>query len=189
MSVHKDFLWCDVEGCRNWALPWAAKEDGWRTLTPDGPRPITLDVDPDDRHQCDKHPNERGSVVIYMLGIVMVVIFFAGLSLDIWRAIAAERALATAVDAAAAAGANGIDETAYRNSGAVQLDPGRAQSLASDTLSQQPQYGEMDAVNISATADRVSVTAAMPVQLTLVRIFISYDMRVSATADAQPSAS
>lgn len=132
--------------------------------------------------------DERGSIVIYMLGIVMVVIFLTGLSIDIWRAVAAERALATAVDAAAAAGANGIDEAAYRASGTVQLDPGQAENLAGDALARQPPYGDMDAVTITATTERVTVTAEMPVPLTLARIFINYDLRVSASADAQPRA-
>lgn len=130
--------------------------------------------------------DERGSIVLYMLGIVMVVIFLTGLTIDIWRAVAAERALATAVDAAAAAGANGIDEAAYRASGTVQLDPGQAESLAGDTLARQPPYGDMDAVTITATTERVTVTAEMPVPLTLARIFINFDLRVSASADAQP---
>lgn len=131
-------------------------------------------------------PDESGSVVIFLMGILMVVILLSGLCLDIWRAVAAERSLAAAVDSAAAAGANGIDEPAYRSSGAVQLDPVRAEALAGDNLSSQDNFPGMEGVTISATAARVTVTASMTIQLTLTRIFLRGDLPISATADAQP---
>lgn len=184
MSVHGDFLWCDVPGCGNWAVPVAAAEDGWATM--DG-RPLKLlEIVGGNRHRCDRHPNERGSMVLYMMALVMGVMFFAGLSIDIWRAISAERALGTAVDAAASAGANGIDEAAYRADGTVQLDPARAEALAADNLSLQPDYGEIDGLDITASPTQVTVRAQRTVGLTLTRLFVREDLVVKAESSAQP---
>lgn len=139
------------------------------------------------RHGAD----ERGAAVtVYMVGVAMVIFLLGGLAIDLWRAVAAERALATAVDAAAAAGANGVDEAEYRASGTVQLDPGRAQSLAADVLSQQPPYGDFDTFSVSATTAVITVSAEMPIPLTLTRIFLpGRSTRVGATATARPEAS
>ncbi len=130
--------------------------------------------------------DESGSMVIYMMGLVMAVLFMAGMSIDVWRAISAERALGTAIDSAASAGANGIDEVAYRSSGTIQLDPGKAESMAADGLSQQPEYDKIDALDITATPAAVTVRAQRTVGLTLMRMFVRNDIVVKAESSAQP---
>lgn len=130
--------------------------------------------------------DERGSMTLWVIGLTAVALALSGMCIDGWRMIATERSLATAVDAAAAAGANGIDEAAYRSSGVVRLDPARAEALAADTLSQQPGYAAMDGVDIAASADAVTVRASTTVQFTLTRILLTGGQQVSATADAQP---
>lgn len=130
--------------------------------------------------------DETGSMVIYLMGLVMAVMFMAGLSIDMWQAISAQRAVASAVDSAAAAGANGIDEAAYRADGTVQLDPGRAQYLAADSLSQQPDYDKIDGLDITASTTEVTVRAQRTVGLTLSRLFMRTDLVVKAESSAQP---
>lgn len=133
---------------------------------------------------------ERGvSMVFWLLSMCMVVLMLAGICIDMWRLVAAERALATAVDAAAAAGANGLDEDAYRADGTVQLDPARAEALAADALNAQPEAATITAADISATTERVTVLAETTVGLTLTRLFLSDDLVVHAAAAARPERS
>jgi len=188
MSVHGDYLWCDEEGCGNWATGPAAEEDGWTFM--DGKPVRAMDVVKGQQHRCPHHGllrrDEQGSMVIYMMSLVMGVMFFAGLSIDMWHAVSAQRSLATSVDAAAAAGANGIDEAAYRADGSVRLDPRRAQDLAADSLSQQGDYNQIDGLDISATPTVVTVRAQRTVGLTLTRLFVRSDLVVKAESSAQP---
>lgn len=125
-------------------------------------------------------------MVLYMMALVMGVMFLAGLSIDMWHAISAQRTLGAAVDAAASAGANGIDEAAYRADGTVQLDPGRAQYMAADNLSQQTDYDQIDGLDITASTAQVTVRAQRTVGLTLTRLFVREDLVVKAESSAQP---
>lgn len=125
-------------------------------------------------------------MTLWVIGLTAVALALSGMCIDGWRMIGAERSLATAVDAAAAAGANGIDEAAYRSSGVVRLDPGRAEALAADTLSRQPGFAAMDDIDITATTTTVTVRAATTVEFTLTRILVSGGHQVSATGDARP---
>ncbi len=67
------------------------------------------------------------TMVIWTMGLAVVLFAVIYLVTDAWRLIAADRALSAAVDAAAAAGANGIDEDAYpsRRHGEPGPRPGR----------------------------------------------------------------
>lgn len=129
---------------------------------------------------------EAGTILPWMLGLLMVVMLLAGLSIDMWRAIGAERALSTAADAAAAAGANGIDEAAYRRDGTVQLDPARARDLAAQSLDAQPEATMISGARIDANTGRVSVRVEATVAFTLTRLFLPGGVTVSAVSDAAP---
>lgn len=130
--------------------------------------------------------NERGSMTIWMMIMSTIILVLVGMSLDLFRAVAAERSLATAVDSAATAGANGIDEAYYRSTDTVQLDPGRAESLAADNLGVQPYADTLTDVTISATTQEVTVRATMPVALTLLRFIRPDGVQVSAESHARP---
>lgn len=133
--------------------------------------------------------DESGSILLWMLGLMMVVLLFAGLVIDIWRAVATDRALSTAADAAASAGANGLDEAAYRRDGTLQLDPARAHDLAVDNLSAQPESANLSSADISATTARVTVRIQRTVPFTLVKVFLPGGLTVTATAEAEPQRS
>ena len=76
---------------------------------------------------------ERGSVTIWGIGLVAVLFGFAGLAVDTWRVFTERQALAGLADSAAVAGANGIDEDAFRADGSVVLDPDEARRSPPDT--------------------------------------------------------
>jgi Flp pilus assembly protein TadG len=108
-------------------------------------------------------------MVIWTMGLAVVLFAVIYLVTDAWRLIAADRALSAAVDAAAAAGANGIDEDAFRADATVRLDPGQAETLARQSLAEQPDADLYVDVAISATPDRITVAADRSVQLLLLR--------------------
>lgn len=126
------------------------------------------------------------AMIVWALGLAFVLMIVILLVTDAWRLIAADRALSAAVDGAASAGANGIDEAAFRDSGVVQLDPDRAESLASDNLSAQPDANLLVGVSISATPEHVSVAAERPVHLLLTGIIGELGRTVHAAAEATP---
>lgn len=113
--------------------------------------------------------DQRGSLTLWLLGLVVVLLFLGGLSLDLWRAFNQRRALAGLVDAAAIAGASAVDEQALRDGGAPRLDPARAEQLAWEHL--RPSGEPVDAV-VVATAQGITVRAAGTVQLTLLGVLM-----------------
>ena len=125
-------------------------------------------------------------MVIWTMGLAVVLFAVIYLVTDAWRLIAADRALSAAVDAAAAAGANGIDEAAYRAGATVSLHPGQAESLASQSLAEQPDADLFVDVTISATPDRITVAADRNVQLLLLRFIGESGRLVHAEGESTP---
>lgn len=129
--------------------------------------------------------DEAGAVVLWLLGLCVVLLFIGGLSLDLWRAFGERRALAGAVDAAAVAGASGIDADVLRATGQVVLDPPAAEGLAAANLAAQTELGAVTGVEITATPTVITVTATGAVDLTLTRVLLDpapLTLRVTATA-------
>jgi hypothetical protein len=93
--------------------------------------------------------------------------FLGGLSLDFWRALAVRRELSTRADAAATAGANGLDETKLR-AGVVALDPARVRELAEREL----EGAALDNANIDIAPGSVTVTLRDHVDFSLLGIFM-----------------
>ena len=125
-------------------------------------------------------------MVIWTMGLAVVLFAVIYLVTDAWRLIAADRALSAAVDAAAAAGALGIDEAAYRAGAMVSLDPGQAESLARQALAEQPDADLFVDVTISATPDRITVAADRNVQLLLLRFIGESGRLVHAEGESAP---
>ena len=67
-------------------------------------------------------------ITLWVLGLTISVMFLGGLGVDLWRAIAVRREVSTMADAAATAGANGLDESALRG-GRLELDDSRVRAL------------------------------------------------------------
>jgi hypothetical protein len=127
---------------------------------------------------------ERGSVTIWLLGLAVMLLFLGGLSLDLWRAFTERQALASAVDAAAIAGASGIDEPRFRVSGTLALAPPRAEQLAWDNLRAQPVGRRLTAAQVQATAAQVEVAASTTVDFTLLGVLLPGDAPFTVTARA-----
>ncbi|MGQ0824467.1 MAG: pilus assembly protein TadG-related protein [Actinomycetota bacterium] len=127
---------------------------------------------------------ERGTVTLWMLGLGICVLFLGGLSLDLWRGVAARRELSAQADTAATAGANGLDEPALR-AGVVELDPDRARALAVDALQRDEQFSTLDFAAVTVVEDEVVVTLQDRVPMSLLGIFDrgnSFVVRVTARA-------
>jgi hypothetical protein len=132
---------------------------------------------------------EEGSMTIWMLGLCVMLLFLGGISLDLWRAFAERRALAERVDSAAVAGGSGIDESAFRASSVVQLDPARADSLAWANLNDQPADPALLSQDVSASTRTVTVTATGQVHFTLLGVLLAgKPFIISVSATVQPEA-
>lgn len=129
---------------------------------------------------------EEGTITLWALGLCVMLLFIGGLSLDLWRVFSERRALAGIVDAASIAGASGIDEETFRQTGEIRLDPQRAEDLALANLAAQADDGSLVRAGVSATPEEVSVRAEGSVQLTLLRVLMPgggpFTIEVAATA-------
>jgi Putative Flp pilus-assembly TadE/G-like len=136
--------------------------------------------------------NERGTVTLWVLGLCVGLMFLAGLSLDLWRAVAVRRELAAMADASATAGANGLDESSLR-AGRVELDPARARTFADSALaayagSRRLDATRVDTTRVDITAGRITVTLHGHVGFSLLGIFMAgqrFDIEVHASASPE----
>lgn len=130
--------------------------------------------------------SDHGSVTIWVLGLSMLLLLFGGLALDYWRGLALQRELAAVADSAAVAGASGIDETIYRSTGDVVLDPDRARTLANAAVLWQD--ADVLDIDVAVTPDLVTVTLTGQVELGLLGVFVDQTepLTVRASATATP---
>jgi Flp pilus assembly protein TadG len=97
---------------------------------------------------------EGGFAILWVLGLTLVVMALGGVSVDLWRGFTERRSIAEIADAAAHAGASGIDEGVYRDTGRVVLDAGpngRAVQLAQQNLASQADRRSLTSSSVSAT--------------------------------------
>ncbi len=133
---------------------------------------------------------DTGTTVVWWLILIPLMLGMAGLGLDLWRVISERRALAEAADASARAGANGIDEAVFDETGALVLDPGRAEDLANDNLNDQAAdtLDSMTNSDISSTTEEVRVVIDGQIDMTLLRIFGTDSIDVQVESEAEPQA-
>lgn len=131
--------------------------------------------------------DERGSVTLWMVGLMMVVIAVGGISIDLWRALTAHRQLASVVDAAATAAGSGVDEDHWRSTGELRLDPDEVERRVAASVEAQPVDPEF-VVGVVTAADgsQATVTAEAVVELTLLRLLVDEQVHISAEATAAP---
>jgi len=113
---------------------------------------------------------DRGSVTVWTLGMVLVVLFLGALSFDLWSGFGTRRDYAGAADQAAQAGANALDASLFRSTGERKLDPERAEQLAAENLATHG-LANVTGVVIEATTDEVVVEVTGDVDVGLLRIF------------------
>lgn len=133
---------------------------------------------------------ERGSITLWMVGMMLVVLVVGGIAVDLWRALAVHRLVAAVVDSAAVAAGSGIDEDLWRSAGNLALDPGLVGEKVARVVSAQD---EADSIRILvATAgdgSSATVTGTARVELTLLKLVAPGGIEVSATATAAPQLS
>jgi len=131
--------------------------------------------------------DERGSVTLWILGLCMVVLAVGGISLDLWRAFSGFRELATVADAAAIAGASGVDTDQFRLDGTVQLEPGTAAALAATVLAEEG-IDPADYLVTPSTAD-ITVEVSGDIPFILLRMLVPDEgIRLTASATSRPVA-
>ena len=133
----------------------------------------------------DRRRDERGAATLFVLGLCVAVLFIGGLSVDFWRLIAARRSLAAMADAAAAAGASGLDEASLR-SGGSDLDPNLAHDLAVDSLAHADANARIAESTVDTTNQFVDVVLSQRVSFTFLGLLSNDDglvVRVSARAE------
>jgi Flp pilus assembly protein TadG len=132
--------------------------------------------------------DERGTITLWVLGLCVAVMFLGGLSLDLWRAVAARRELSGMSDAAATAAANGVDADALRAGGAVRIDPARARAIANQTLADFERSSALDGARIDIDGNRVTVTLRDHVDFSLLGIFLGGQrFEIETHASAEPA--
>lgn len=110
-------------------------------------------------------------VVLWLLGVSAMLLMLGGLSIDLWHVFSERRALVGIADAAAFAGASGIDVTAYRADGSVVLDPALAEELALVAVRRQADAASLAGVpSVVVEPARVTVTVGGEVELGLLRL-------------------
>jgi Flp pilus assembly protein TadG len=127
-------------------------------------------------------------MVLWCLLFALMLLPLGGLSIDLWHGIAVQRALQSAAEDAATAGASGIDVEYYRQSGCLVLDPAAALPLAQANLASQSDLGPLAGVNISVSpgGQEISVVLQEDVHLTLLAL-VEGDRPLVVTASASSS--
>jgi hypothetical protein len=130
--------------------------------------------------------DQRGMITLWVLGLSVAVLFLGGIGLDFWRAIAVRREVSVMADAAATAGANGLDESALRG-GRLQLDEARVRQLVASQLSEYPDARKLRHQSVTIAGGQVLVTLSEDVHFSLLGIFMGGEQfTVQARAVAEP---
>ena len=128
--------------------------------------------------------DDRGSVSVFVIGLVVVLMAVAGLVVDGGRAINARAALADDAEQAARAGANQLDVDELRATGDVRIDPAAARASATQFLLTRG-YAPGD-ITVDADAQNVDVSLEqeVPTQLLSLILITSFTVTGQATARA-----
>jgi hypothetical protein len=130
--------------------------------------------------------DERGFITLWVLGLTVALLFLGGLGVDLWRAIAVRREISAMADAAATAGANGLNESALRG-GRLVLDEGRVRRLVASELAEYPAVSRLDGASLTTSGAQVTVVLRERVEFSLLGIFMHGEQFVvQASATAEP---
>lgn len=130
---------------------------------------------------------ERGSITLWMVGLVMVVFAVGGIAIDLWRGLAVHRQVAAVADAAAVAAGSAVDEEAWRTDGALRLDPARVAERVEEAVAAQP-AGVVDGYSVETAADgsAATISVSATVDLTLLGLLVDDRLAIGAEATASP---
>jgi Flp pilus assembly protein TadG len=114
---------------------------------------------------------DDGMITVWILGVTLIVMFVGWFAVSMWTGSSERRQLAAAADQAAQAGATALDVTAFRNSGARQLDPAQAKQRALASLAGQGIDDLLTNYEVTANSAQVVVVLDGEVDIGLLRIF------------------
>ena len=125
-------------------------------------------------------------ITLWVLGLAVAVLFLGGIGLDFWRAVAVRREVSVMADAAATAGANGLDESALRG-GRLHIDEARVRQLVAAELAEYPRARKLRNQRVTIVDGQVFVTLSEDVHFSLLGIFMGGgEFTVQARAVAEP---
>lgn len=134
--------------------------------------------------------SERGAATLWLLVLALMVLTLGGLSIDLWQVVSQRRALVGVADAAAYAGASGLDTDAFRERGAVRLDPARARAMADRSVRHQADVRSLVDWQVAADGGHITVAVDGELDTFLLRLVDPRldHLDVTVTATAEPHA-
>jgi len=134
---------------------------------------------------------ERGSITTLGLGMTLLLFVVGGISIDLWRVVAARQDLSQRADAAAAAGANAIDVNEFRLTGELILDPPTAVAAAGQVLGAPSTWnftgsGRVEARDPDGLPNDMVITLSREVEFSLLGI-LSNQTSVTITVESVAS--
>ena len=142
---------------------------------------------------CARKPSggERGAVVIWSLGLILMLFFAGGLALDLWRVLSQRGTLIAVADKAALAAANEMNVGAlFYNR--FELDRSKAEETAKEFAREQLKLLGWDDPSMTVEVEfkdrnKVEVIVSGKVQLTLLQLFAPpQGITVNVTGGAYP---
>lgn len=131
-----------------------------------------------------------GVVTLWVLLLVLALFTLGGLSIDLWHVLSQRRALVAVADAAAFAGASGLDTELFRAQGTVRLDPDRAEALAGRSVRRQADTAALTGWRVAADPQRVTVVVTGEIETFLLRLagpgLDRLEVTVRAAAEPRP---
>ena len=126
--------------------------------------------------------DQRGSVTAFVAVIITAIVLVIGLVVDGGALLTTKRRAVNLAEAAARAGAQGIDETTIRAGGPVRLDPAAARRRAERYLAEEHVTGRVTA---TVTGVHVEITINQPLMFLGIAGLAS--RTVTGQADARPA--
>lgn len=130
---------------------------------------------------------ERGAVVLWSLGLLLMLLFAGGLALDLWRVLSRHGTLSgIAYKSAVTGAAQVVESDLYQNR--VVLDPDLAEEAAHRFAADQPDWEDSMNLTSEASESEIVVEVTETVPLTLMRVFApAGGITVTVTARASPA--
>jgi hypothetical protein len=165
----------------------ATRSPAWRRparTSTHQPNPSPLRYQRRERRHPSTADSERGSLVLYLLPVTLVLLLFAGLVFDGGTALAARGRAADLAAQAARAGADALTPASLRAGGPVDLriDPVTAQAAGQRVLAAAGARGTITVHD----NDVVTVTATVPARTAILSAIGIDDASGTATASATP---
>ena len=132
--------------------------------------------------------NDRGSITLWLLGLVLFLFGLGGIVLDLWRVLGERAELAVLVASAAVAATSAVDESSLRAGDGIVLVEADARRRALVVLAADPPLRSA----VTVAGPTATVTAEREASLTLLRVLVPDDRPVlvrvtsSATAEFRP---